>query len=60
MQEDSTDGGTDGTYQFTGQKFFDCPPGRGLYLPLANVRPDERFVSEGASYVNRKKEQIDN
>ena len=37
------EGCTDGTFQSTGQKFFDCRPGHGLYFPLANLRPDQRF-----------------
>ena len=39
------EGCTDGT--FHGQKYFDCQYGRGLYFPLASLRPDERFTVPG-------------
>lgn len=53
------EGCTDGTFQMTGEKFFDCPDGRGLYFPLAHLRPDERFTDPGttpgaAVVANRK------
>lgn len=34
----------DGTFQATGQKFFKCLPGRGLYYPLKNLIPDPRYA----------------
>lgn len=37
-------GGTDGTFLAEQQKFFNCPPGRGVYLPLASLQPDTRFM----------------
>ena len=45
------DGCNDGTFPATGERIFNCPPGHGLYFPLANVRPDERLGSStgGAS-----------
>ena len=39
------EGCTDGTIH--GQKYFDCQDGRGLYFPLASLRPDERFTDPG-------------
>ena len=38
------EGCTDGTLASTGQKFFDCMPGRGIYYPLVNLLPDARFM----------------
>ena len=38
------EGATDGTLISTGQKFFECMPGRGMYYPLVNVQPDVRFM----------------
>jgi hypothetical protein len=35
------EGGTDGTLASTGQKFFSCQPGKGLYYPLDNLQPDK-------------------
>ena len=57
------EGCTDGTLQMTGEKFFDCPDGRGLYFPLARLKPDERFTDPGttpgtAVVANRKYTQI--
>ena len=43
------DGCSDGTFSGTGQMFFQCPPGHGLYYPLANLKPDERFGGVPAS-----------
>ena len=40
------EGCTDGTFPGTGQKFFHCPPGKGLYYPLRNLQPDERYASK--------------
>ncbi len=42
-QEDYMDGCTDGTFKATGEKYFTCTYGKGLYFPLASLRPDERF-----------------
>ncbi len=36
-------GCTDGTFIATGEKHFTCAHGKGLYFPLATLRPDERF-----------------
>ena len=33
------DGCTDGTFTRTGQKFFNCPKGRGFYCHLKNLIP---------------------
>ena len=48
LQEKHLDGCTDGTFKATGEKFFNCAPGHGLYFPLASLTPDKRFgdVSE--------------
>ena len=32
---------TDGTFAGTGQKFFNCPQGRGMYYFLENLMPSE-------------------
>ena len=48
------EGCTDGTFQMTGQKYFDCQDGRGLYFPLKWLRPDNRTVSVDADGPNRK------
>ena len=34
------DGCSDGTLISTGQKFFSCLPGRGIYYPVNNLQPD--------------------
>ena len=47
-------GCTDGTFNATGQKFFDCPSGKGLYYPLGKVQPDARYT-EVAVDGNREK-----
>ena len=39
------EGCTDGTLVSTGQKFFSCLEGRGMYYPLAFLQPDMRFVN---------------
>ena len=49
IQEEYTEGCSDGTFPATGEKIFECPPGHGFYFPLANVRPDERFDGVPAS-----------
>lgn len=54
-------GCSDGAYPSTEEKFFECPSEHGLYIrvPLANVRPDERFtgvvLSPPISHPNRMK-----
>ena len=48
------EGCTDGTYQATGQKFFNCPYGMGLYYPLENLVPDQRWAPEVPVDLNRK------
>ena len=50
------EGCSDGTFQQTGQKFFDCPIGRGLYYPLRNLKPDARYAPEHAEDGNHKKD----
>ena len=42
LQEEYMEGCNDGTFPATGERIFECPPGHGLYFPLANLRPDER------------------
>ena len=44
----------DGTYPGTGQKYFNCPYGRGLYYPLKSLQPDERYAAEVATDGNRE------
>ena len=41
------EGCTDGTLISTGQKFFNCPQGHGIYYPLVNLYPDARFMDHG-------------
>ena len=41
------EGCSDGTLLTTGQKFFNCPQGRGMYYPLVNLQPDARFLDPG-------------
>ena len=53
------DGCSDGTFPHTGQKFFNCPPGKGLYYPLKNVQPDERYAPEVATDGNRETSHSD-
>ena len=53
------EGCTDGTLLSTGQKFFNCAQGRGIYYPLVNLQPDIRFadpasVVGGENLENRK------
>ena len=43
------EGLTDGTCRMTGDKFFHCPDGRGLYYPLEHLKPDERFTDPGTT-----------
>ena len=35
------DGCCDGTLVTTGQKLFNCPPGYGIYYPLAELEVDK-------------------
>lgn len=49
------DGCSDGTFHATGQKFFNCESGRGLYYPLRNLKPDARYAPEVATDGNREK-----
>ncbi len=42
LQEEYMNGCTDGTFKATGEKYFTCAFGHGLYFPLASLRPDER------------------
>ena len=46
------EGCTDGTFVSTGQKFFNCPQGRGMYYPLVNLNPDARFMDPGVGMDN--------
>ena len=47
LQDEYMVGCTDGTLTSTGQKFFNCLPGRGMYYPLVNLQPDTRFMDPG-------------
>ncbi len=44
------DGCTDGTWQHTGLKFFNCPDGMGIYYPLGYLRSDERYSDKVSTY----------
>ena len=46
------DGCTDGILYSTGQKYFNCPQGRGMYLPLSSLQPDMRFMFPGVVMKN--------
>ncbi len=48
------EGCTDGTFHSTGQKFFNCPIGKGLYYPLGKLKPDARYAPEVAVDGNRE------
>ena len=50
------EGCTDGLLVSTGQRFFSCDPGRGLYYPLVNLQPDVRDQGAiiGGDLENRK------
>ena len=48
------DGCTDGTFERTGKKFFNCPERKGIYYPLESLKPDERYATEMAVDGNRK------
>ena len=47
------DGCTDGTFKATGKKHFTCAHGKGLYFPLASLRPDGRFEDAFTPQDNR-------
>lgn len=46
----------DGTFQATGERFFNCPYGRGLYYPFRNLRPYQKHSPKVA--VNEEVRQI--
>lgn len=48
------EGCTNGIFHGTGQKFFECPPGKGLYYPLSSLEPDQRYAVEATDDGNRK------
>ncbi len=49
QQEEPIDGGSDGTWHQTGEKYFQCEDRKGTFVPLDNLRPDERFVAPGST-----------
>ena len=49
LQEEPIEGGSDGTVPQTGEKHFHCPPGRGMYFPVMNLKPDQRFTPPGTT-----------
>ena len=51
------DGCTDGTFEPTSKKFFNCPERKGIYYPLESLKPDERYATEIAVDGNRKSSQ---
>ena len=44
VQDKDMEGCTDGTCFLTGQRFFECKPGRGVYFPLVNLQSDLRSM----------------
>ena len=55
LQDDYMEGCTDGTLLSTGQKFFSCLHGQGIYYPRVNLQPDARFVD---NLGNRKQPSV--
>ena len=53
-QDEEMEGCTDGTWFTTGQAFFHCTPGKGLYYGLYNLKPDSRFNSASSISLNRE------
>ncbi|XP_074525202.1 ubiquitin carboxyl-terminal hydrolase CYLD [Halichoeres trimaculatus] len=49
LEEDK--GVSDGT--FKGERIFDCPPRRALFVKLSSCRPDSRFQSPAANHSER-------
>ena len=49
------EGATNGTWQQSGQKFFNCPDGMGIYYPLGSLRSDERYSDKVSMDGNRKR-----
>ena len=47
------EGCTDETYEATGQKFFNCPHNMGIYYPLRNLRPDQRWAPDSVVPVDQ-------
>ncbi|XP_049910334.1 ubiquitin carboxyl-terminal hydrolase CYLD [Epinephelus moara] len=55
LEEDN--GVSNGT--FKGERFFDCPPKRALFVKLKSCRPDSRFQSTSANHSERMLKQED-
>ncbi|KAL7396546.1 hypothetical protein ABVT39_007562 [Epinephelus coioides] len=55
LEEDN--GVSNGT--FKGERFFDCPPKRALFVKLRTCRPDSRFQSTSANHSERMLKQED-
>ena len=53
-QDEEMEGCADGTWSTTGQAYFRCPPGKGLYYSLYNLKPDSRFNSASSIPLNRE------
>ncbi len=49
QQEGPINGGSDGTWRKTGERYFQCEDRRGLFAPLQNLKPDERFITPGST-----------
>ncbi len=54
QQEEPIAGGSDGTWRQTGEKYFHCEDCKGMYAPLRNLKPDERFTAPGAAMVKNR------
>ena len=47
IQEEPVEECTDGSRN--GKRYFNCQPGRGLFVPLSHVEPDQRFTEPGTT-----------
>ncbi|XP_071482472.1 uncharacterized protein, partial [Diadema antillarum] len=52
--EDPIVGGTDGSFE--GKQYFNCRPGRAVFLYLSQCRPDSRFPTGEATYRYYRRE----
>ena len=50
IQEETVSGGHDG--KWNGIQYFESQKGRGLFLPLSKLKPDQRF-----GYVGKREQQ---
>ncbi len=54
QQEEPIDGGSDGTWHQTGERYFHCEDRKGMYAPLYNLKPDERFTTPEATTAKNR------